>query len=265
MEKLVPLKKEREDWKVSQLRRADLARKDREIGFTPSTGMEFELIPAGEFEMGSPSNEAGRFSDEGPVHHVAIENAFYMGSSEVTQQQWRALMGYNPSYFTGDDLPVEQVSWTTCRNSSGSSTKRWARIRTGCPRKRNGNTPAARAPPHAIRSAIRTRNSASMRGILIIQAVRRIRSARRSPIPGGSMICTGMSGNGCRTPAMRTTMAHQPMAAHGKEDLASEGSFGSIGVVAGAASPGAAGQRIAAPARATASSASAFAWRGQYR
>jgi len=111
MEKLVPLKKGREDWKESQLRRADLARTVREMGFTTSIGMEFELIPAGEFEMGSPSTEAGRFRDEGPIHHVAIENAFYMGRYEVTQQQWRALMGYNPSYFTGDDLPVEQVSW----------------------------------------------------------------------------------------------------------------------------------------------------------
>lgn len=57
------------------------------------------LIPAGEFEMGSPSDEAGRYYNEGPVHHVNIENAFYVGRYEVTQKQWREIMGDNPSYF----------------------------------------------------------------------------------------------------------------------------------------------------------------------
>ncbi|MEA2051301.1 MAG: formylglycine-generating enzyme family protein [Euryarchaeota archaeon] len=72
--------------------------------------MEFVLIPAGEFEMGSPSDEEGRDSDEGPVHHVNIEKAFYMGRYEVTQKQWREIMGDNSPYrFKGDSLPVECV------------------------------------------------------------------------------------------------------------------------------------------------------------
>jgi formylglycine-generating enzyme required for sulfatase activity len=80
--------------------------------FTNTIGMEFVLIPGGEFEMGSPPDEEARFEEEGPVHHVNIGKAFYMGRYEVTQQQWRAIMSDNPSYFTGDDdLPVEQVSW----------------------------------------------------------------------------------------------------------------------------------------------------------
>ncbi|RCV64719.1 Formylglycine-generating enzyme, required for sulfatase activity, contains SUMF1/FGE domain [Methanophagales archaeon] len=79
--------------------------------FTNTIGMEFVPIAAGEFEMGSPSDEEGRYSDEGPVHHVNIEKAFYMGRYEVTQKQWRAIMGDNPSYFKGDDLPIETVSW----------------------------------------------------------------------------------------------------------------------------------------------------------
>ena len=75
--------------------------------------MEFVLIPAGEFEMGSPSDEEGRDSDEGPVHRVTIENASYMGRYEGTQKQWRDIMGDNPSYSKGDDnLPVENVSWS---------------------------------------------------------------------------------------------------------------------------------------------------------
>jgi formylglycine-generating enzyme required for sulfatase activity/Tol biopolymer transport system component len=78
--------------------------------FTNTIGMEFVPIPPGEFEMGSPDEE-GRDTDEVPVHHVAIKKAFYMGRYEVTQNQWREIMGDNPSSFTGDDLPVETVSW----------------------------------------------------------------------------------------------------------------------------------------------------------
>ncbi len=78
---------------------------------TDSIGMEFVLIPAGEFDMGSPANEAGRYDNEGPVHHVKLASAFYMGKYEVTQKQWRDVMGTSPSYFKGDNLPVEQVSW----------------------------------------------------------------------------------------------------------------------------------------------------------
>ncbi|MCG2736506.1 MAG: formylglycine-generating enzyme family protein [Candidatus Methanoperedenaceae archaeon] len=74
-----------------------------------SIGMEFVLIPAGEFDMGSPSNEKDRLNDEGPVHHVKISNTFYMGKYEVTQKQWRDVMGTSPSPF--DDQPVERVSW----------------------------------------------------------------------------------------------------------------------------------------------------------
>ena len=74
-----------------------------------SNGMEFVLIPAGEFEMGLPYGEGD--GDEEPVHHVLIEKAFYMGRYEVTQREWREVMGNNPSRFKGDDLPVDQVSW----------------------------------------------------------------------------------------------------------------------------------------------------------
>jgi formylglycine-generating enzyme required for sulfatase activity len=73
-----------------------------------SIGMEFVLIPAGEFRMGS--NDGG--NEEKPVHTVRISKAFYLGKYEVTQGQWQAVMGNNPSSFTGDaNLPVEQVSW----------------------------------------------------------------------------------------------------------------------------------------------------------
>lgn len=78
---------------------------------SPSTGMEFVLIPAGEFMMDSPSGKEGRCDDEGPVHEVTINNPFYMGKYPVTQKQWKKIMGDSPSYFKGEDRPVEMVSW----------------------------------------------------------------------------------------------------------------------------------------------------------
>ncbi len=79
--------------------------------YTNSIGMEFMKVPAGEFKMGSPSDESGRDDDEGPVHKVTIEDPYYLGIYEVTQEQWSEVMGSNPSKFKGDDLPVEKVSW----------------------------------------------------------------------------------------------------------------------------------------------------------
>ena len=89
-----------------------------------ATQMEFVLIPPGTFNMGcSASNQYGCQSDENPVHQVTLTNAFYMGRYEVTQAQWQARMGSNPSYFQSatsqvpaaqvPNRPVERVSWNT--------------------------------------------------------------------------------------------------------------------------------------------------------
>ena len=72
-----------------------------------SIGMNFTLIPAGEFMMGS---EKGH-DHEKPVHKVELGKPFYLGTYSVTQREWKSVMGDNPSEFKGDDLPVEQVSW----------------------------------------------------------------------------------------------------------------------------------------------------------
>jgi formylglycine-generating enzyme required for sulfatase activity len=81
-----------------------------------ATGMELVFIPAGEFLMGSLASEEGRQDDEGPQHRVRITKPFYMGKYEVTQGEWRKVMGSNPSHFTGNDrLPVETVSWNHCQ------------------------------------------------------------------------------------------------------------------------------------------------------
>jgi formylglycine-generating enzyme required for sulfatase activity len=90
--------------------------------FTNSIGMEFVWIPPGNFLMGSPKEEMGR----GPLavtpetqHKVTLTKGFYMGVHLVTQEQWQAIMGKNPSYFKGQkNLPVEQVSWGDCQDFS---------------------------------------------------------------------------------------------------------------------------------------------------
>lgn len=76
-----------------------------------SIGMEFILVPSGDFEMGSPSNEKRRKLWESPVHKVTVKKPFYLGKYPVTQEQWSKVMENNPSYFRGEMHPVETVSW----------------------------------------------------------------------------------------------------------------------------------------------------------
>ena len=78
--------------------------------FTNNIGMEFVLIPAGSFMMGSPASEEERDSDE-TQRKVTISKPFYLQTTEVTQSQWQAVMGSNPSHFKGGNNPVERVSW----------------------------------------------------------------------------------------------------------------------------------------------------------
>ncbi len=77
--------------------------------------MQMILIQPGEFSMGSPLTEKGRGSDE-VQHRVRITKPFYIGKYEVTQEQWKAVMGDNPSFFKGAKNPVEKVSWNDCQN-----------------------------------------------------------------------------------------------------------------------------------------------------
>jgi formylglycine-generating enzyme required for sulfatase activity len=87
------LRREKEEW-------------ERPKTIINSISMDFVLIPAGEFTMGSEYDD-----DEQPVHNVKIKTPFYLGMYSVTQREWKTVMGDNPSYFEGDDLPVECVSW----------------------------------------------------------------------------------------------------------------------------------------------------------
>jgi len=74
--------------------------------------MEFVLVGPGSFRMGSETGAA----DEIPVHTVALTTPFYLGRYEVTQEQWEAVAGTNPSLTTGARLPVTGVSWDDCQD-----------------------------------------------------------------------------------------------------------------------------------------------------
>ena len=77
--------------------------------------IEFLEIEAGEFQMGSNNGD----DDEKPVHRVVISKPFLLGKFEVTQEQWEAVMGDNPSSFKGAKLPVEQISWEVVQEFIG--------------------------------------------------------------------------------------------------------------------------------------------------
>ena len=72
--------------------------------------LEMLWVEPGAFDMGSPTSEPSRDSDE-TQHQVTLTNGFWLGKHEVTQTQWEKVMGSNPSYFKGANHPVEAVSW----------------------------------------------------------------------------------------------------------------------------------------------------------
>ena len=89
----------------------------KQISLDLGNGVKLEmlLIPAGEFLMGSPDAEKDASSGEKPQHRVQITKPFYLGKYPVTQAQWQAVVGGNPSHFKGPQNPVEQVSWQDCQ------------------------------------------------------------------------------------------------------------------------------------------------------
>ena len=90
-----------------------------------AANIEMLLVPGGTFMMGCSPGDAQCSGDESPVHQVTLTNAFYMGKTEVTQAQWTAKMGNNPSTFQGASYPdatvrpVERVNWDMIAGASG--------------------------------------------------------------------------------------------------------------------------------------------------
>lgn len=83
---------------------------ERDFQIAPGVTMRMCWCPPGKFLMGSPESEEGRQEDEGQVR-VVLSKGFWMGKTQVTQAQWQAVMGNNPSWFKGANRPVECVSW----------------------------------------------------------------------------------------------------------------------------------------------------------
>ena len=88
--------------------------------FELAEGVEIIMcwIPAGSFMMGAQEDEQGALEREYPLHRVTFENGFWMGKYELTQLQWEAVMGNNPShdFGVGDNYPVYNVSWEDIQN-----------------------------------------------------------------------------------------------------------------------------------------------------
>ncbi|HYA85943.1 MAG TPA: SUMF1/EgtB/PvdO family nonheme iron enzyme [Nitrospirota bacterium] len=81
----------------------------------PETGMQFVFVQGGCYQMGDTSGDGDAYKRTG--HEVCV-NDFYIGKFDVTQAQWRAIMGNNPSYFSncGDNCPVENISWNDAQD-----------------------------------------------------------------------------------------------------------------------------------------------------
>ncbi|MBP5786401.1 MAG: formylglycine-generating enzyme family protein, partial [Kiritimatiellae bacterium] len=87
---------------------------ERDFNLDNETKIRMVWCPAGSFTMGSPEAEERRYDDE-MQHHVTLTKGFWLAKYELTQKQWLAVMGNNPSNWKGDDLPVECVSWNDCK------------------------------------------------------------------------------------------------------------------------------------------------------
>ena len=77
--------------------------------------IEMILVQGGTFLMGSPESEVERYDDDDETQHEVALSDFYIGKYPVTQAQWKRIMGGGTGHFGGDDLPVENVSWTDCQ------------------------------------------------------------------------------------------------------------------------------------------------------
>lgn len=119
-----------------------------------SAQIEFVRIPAGTFTMGSPENEEGRDNNEKQVR-VTL-SAFHLGKTEVTQRQWKEIMGTNPSKYIRDDFPVDSVSWYDAMEFCKALTE-WAHRSGAIPQTMKFTLPTEAQWEYACRAGTTTR------------------------------------------------------------------------------------------------------------
>jgi formylglycine-generating enzyme required for sulfatase activity len=158
----------------------------RELDLGEKVRIKFVQIPAGKFLMGSPRDEKGRLDNEGPQRQVTVSKPFFVGVYPVTQEQYEAVMGKNPSTLKGPGKPVETVNWDDavafCKQASAKTGTQF-RFR----RRPSGSMPAGRAARPGISSGTMKRSLVTTPGLEETAADQHIRSVRRSPTPGGCM------------------------------------------------------------------------------
>ncbi|MFO0879355.1 MAG: SUMF1/EgtB/PvdO family nonheme iron enzyme [Gemmataceae bacterium] len=180
-------------------------------------GMRFTLVEPGTFRMGAVASECGRNDEEGPVHEVEITRPFYLGTFQVTQDQFERVMGVNPSHFSlhgigkssverldTSQFPVERVSWLEAfqfctRLTELAGSPRWVyRLPTEAEWEYACRGGAASTAPYYLGSAISSRfanfdgthpHPASERGTYLV------RTCRVGSYPPNALGLYDMAGN----------------------------------------------------------------------
>jgi hypothetical protein len=157
-------------------------RRAGETRVNPKDGLTYVWIPPGTFTMGCSPGDGECCDDEKPAHRVTLTKGFWIGQTEVPQEAYQSLMGYNPSVLKGSRLPVDQVSWDEANVYCGGQLPEAA-----CRPRRNGNTRHGRATAVAA-MAMLTESLGT--------ATRPTKSARKHRTPGGCTTCWAMSRSG---------------------------------------------------------------------
>ena len=199
---------------------------------TNDLGMEFVSVATGQFPMGCSegAKPVECSADEKPRHIVQITKAFEIGKTEVTQKQWQAVKGSDPSRYKGDTLPVEQVNFQDVQAFLGKLNARNDGFLYRLPTEAEWEY-AARAGTADQFAGAKVANSLGRRSPADDWAWYNVEKtqpvATKSPMLGASTICAGMWRNGCRigtTPSItrrvRRPIPRGPIAAMGGGECA---------------------------------------------